>query len=121
MPWYSLLRPSTRLPSTFAEKYHERVSPEAFELLQAMFQYNPSSRPTAADVLEHPYFTTEEPKPERPVELAELLQELLVMFDAERDRDGDAYEIHRTGSTPSPVDEPGRRRPKLAIASRIAT
>lgn len=72
LQWYSLLRPSTRLQSTFAEKYRDRVSSEAFELLQAMFQYNPTSRPTAADVLEHPYFTVEEPQPERPVELAQL-------------------------------------------------
>jgi CTD kinase subunit alpha len=37
-----------------------------------MFQYDPSNRPTAADVLEHPYFTSEDPRPEQPVELAQL-------------------------------------------------
>ena len=72
LQWYELLRPTSRQPSTFADKYRERVSPEAFELLQAMFQYDPSNRPTAADVLEHPYFTSEDPQPERPVELAQL-------------------------------------------------
>lgn len=72
LQWYELLRPTSRQPSTFAAKYRERVSPEAYELLQAMFQYDPANRPTAADVLEHPYFTTEEPKAERPVELAQL-------------------------------------------------
>jgi len=72
LQWYELLRPTSRQPSTFADKYRERVSPEAFELLQAMFQYDPSNRPTAADVLEHPYFTSEDPQPEQPVELAQL-------------------------------------------------
>ncbi|EME82233.1 serine/threonine protein kinase, CMGC family, CDC2/CDK subfamily [Pseudocercospora fijiensis CIRAD86] len=72
LQWYELLRPTQRLPNTFAEKYKERVSAEAFELLQAMFLYDPATRPTAADVLEHPYFTTEEPKPAQVVELAEL-------------------------------------------------
>ncbi|KAF7187081.1 CTD kinase subunit alpha [Pseudocercospora fuligena] len=72
LQWYELLRPTQRLPNTFAEKYKERVSPEAFELLQAMFLYDPAHRPAAADVLEHPYFTAEEPKPAQVVELAEL-------------------------------------------------
>lgn len=72
LQWYELLRPTHRLQSTFAEKYRERVSPEAFELLQAMFLYDPANRPTAADVLEHPYFTIEEPKPAQVVELANL-------------------------------------------------
>ncbi|KAM3417441.1 hypothetical protein BST61_g5687 [Cercospora zeina] len=72
LQWYELLRPTQRVPSTFAEKYRERVSPEAFELLQAMFLYDPANRPTAADVLEHPYFTIEEPEPAQVVELANL-------------------------------------------------
>lgn len=72
LQWYELLRPSQRISSTFTEKYRERVSPEAFELLQAMFQYDPVNRPTASDVLEHPYFTTEEPRPAQVVELSGL-------------------------------------------------
>ena len=72
LQWYELLRPSHRIPSTFAEKYRDRVSQEAFELLQAMFLYDPSSRPTASEVLEHPYFTAEEPKAAQLVELQDL-------------------------------------------------
>jgi CTD kinase subunit alpha len=72
LQWYELLRPSHRIASTFEEKYRERVSPEAFELLQAMFLYDPANRPTAFDVLEHPYFTTEEPKATQVVELEAL-------------------------------------------------
>lgn len=68
MAWFELLRPTERRSNTFAEKYQERVTPAAFELLQAMFAYDPSKRPTAADVLEHPYFTMEEPAPQQAVE-----------------------------------------------------
>ena len=68
MAWFELLRPTERKPNTFAEKYQERLTPDAFELLQAMFMYDPSKRPTAGDVLEHPYFTTEEPAPKQAIE-----------------------------------------------------
>lgn len=68
MAWFELLRPTERKPNTFADKYHERLTPDAFELLQAMFMYDPAKRPTAGDVLEHPYFTTEEPAPRQATE-----------------------------------------------------
>ena len=72
LAWYELLRPAHKVPSTFAEKYQERVSPAAFDLLSAMFVFDPDTRPTASDVLEHPYFTTEEPKANQVVELKDL-------------------------------------------------
>ncbi|KAF1994136.1 Pkinase-domain-containing protein [Amniculicola lignicola CBS 123094] len=72
MNWFELLRPTEKKLSTFAEKYKERVTPAAFELLSAMFQFDPVNRPSAADVLEHPYFTTEQPEAKR----AEALKEL---------------------------------------------
>ena len=72
MQWFELLRPGVRMPSRFAEKYRDRVSPAAFELLEAMFQYDPAKRPSAGDVLEHPYFTVEEPSPQQATELAQL-------------------------------------------------
>ena len=68
MAWFELLRPTERKPNVFAEKYHERLTPAAFELLQAMLLYDPAKRPTAGDVLEHPYFTTEEPAPAQAIE-----------------------------------------------------
>lgn len=68
MAWFELLRPLERKHNTFAEKYQERLTPAAFELLQAMLLYNPAKRPTASDVLEHPYFNTEEPAPQQAVE-----------------------------------------------------
>lgn len=72
MAWFELLRPSERKTSTFEEKYKDRVTPAAFELLKWMFQYDPSKRPSALEVLEHPYFTTEQPEPKRVFELKEL-------------------------------------------------
>ena len=68
MAWFELLRPTERKSNVFADKYRERLTPAAFELLQAMFLYDPAKRPTAGDVLEHPYFTTEEPAPAQVVE-----------------------------------------------------
>ncbi|GAB7351084.1 hypothetical protein MBLNU459_g1556t1 [Dothideomycetes sp. NU459] len=72
LAWYELLRPSASLKSTFAEKYKDRMSAAAFDLLSAMFQYDPNLRPSASDVLEHPFFAVEEPKAARAVELKEL-------------------------------------------------
>ena len=68
MAWFELLRPTERRPNTFSEKYQNRLTPDAFELLQAMFMYDPAKRPSAGDVLEHPYFTTEEPAPRQAIE-----------------------------------------------------
>ncbi|KAE8441203.1 hypothetical protein EG329_005635 [Mollisiaceae sp. DMI_Dod_QoI] len=72
MAWFELLRPSARRPNVFAEKYKDRLSPAAFELLEAMFAYDPAKRPSASDVLEHPYFTTEDPQPKQAIELSTI-------------------------------------------------
>ncbi|KAG6039877.1 hypothetical protein E4U41_001877 [Claviceps citrina] len=72
MAWFELLRPTVKRRSTLAEKYGDKLTPAAFELLSAMFQYDPSKRPTAAEVLQHDYFTKEEPLPRQAVELAEI-------------------------------------------------
>ncbi|KAI1815022.1 Pkinase-domain-containing protein [Poronia punctata] len=71
-PWFELLRPSYRKPNVFAEKYKERVPAAAYELLSQMFQYDPVKRPSAADVLEHAYFTVEQPPPRQAVELKHI-------------------------------------------------
>ena len=68
MAWFELLRPSAKRLNVFKEKYQERVTPAAYELLESMFQYDPDKRPSASDVLEHPYFVTEEPKPRQAIE-----------------------------------------------------
>lgn len=72
LQWSPLLRPQKRIASTFAEKYQSRVSPEAFALLQAMFVFDPATRPSASEVLGHAYFMAEEPKEQQCVELGAL-------------------------------------------------
>jgi len=72
MAWFELLRPTERKASTFVEKYQDRVTPAAFDLLKSMFAYDPKERPSAGDVLEHPYFVTEEPRPRQVFELKDL-------------------------------------------------
>jgi CTD kinase subunit alpha len=72
MQWFELLRPTERKASTFEEKYKDRVSPMGFELLQAMFLFDPTTRPTAADILEHPFFASEAPAAKRADALKEL-------------------------------------------------
>lgn len=62
MAWFELLRPTHKRPSVFAEKFQGELTPAAFELLQSMFQYDPAKRPSAAEVLQHAYFTSEEPQ-----------------------------------------------------------
>ena len=68
MAWFELLRPSERKANTFAEKYQGRVTPAAFDLLTQMFRYDPLKRPSAAEVLEHEYFTIEEPAARQAIE-----------------------------------------------------
>jgi CTD kinase subunit alpha len=68
MPWFALLRPTYRKPNVFEEKYKDLLTPAAFDLLASMFVYDPDKRPTAAEVLKHPYFTTEEPAPRQAIE-----------------------------------------------------
>lgn len=108
LQWFELLRPTQRIPSTFAEKYRDRVSPEAFELLQAMFLYDPTNRPTASDVLEHPYFTSEEPSPQQVLELAAL------------DGDWHEFESKALRKEKEKQDREARRRDREATEKRKA-
>ncbi|KAL9076689.1 MAG: hypothetical protein Q9157_003579, partial [Trypethelium eluteriae] len=72
LPWFELLRPAERKAPAFANEYRKKLTPAAFDLLAAMFQFDPQLRPQASDVLEHPYFTTEEPRPRQVWELQKL-------------------------------------------------
>ncbi|KJR81135.1 uncharacterized protein SPSK_04817 [Sporothrix schenckii 1099-18] len=72
MPWFELMRPTYRLANVFAETYQHRVTPAAFDILSAMFRYNPANRPSAAEVLDHRYFTQEQPPARQAIELADI-------------------------------------------------
>ncbi|RGP65433.1 cmgc cdk crk7 kinase [Fusarium longipes] len=70
MPWFELMRPTVKKRNIFAEKYREKMSPAAFQLLSTMFHYDPAKRPSAAEVLQHTYFTDEEPPARQATELS---------------------------------------------------
>lgn len=72
MAWFELLRPTAKRKNIFAEKYRDRMTEAGFDLLTAMFHYDPAKRPNAAEVLQHAYFTTEEPSPRQAIELAKI-------------------------------------------------
>lgn len=70
MPWFELLRPTVRRKRVFDDLYRDILSSAALDLVTQMFRYDPVKRPSADDVLNHPYFTTEEPMPQQAVEYA---------------------------------------------------
>lgn len=72
MDWYTVFWPAKNTPRIFEEKYADKMSAQCLELLSSIFQWDPERRPSAAEVLEHPFFTEEEPAPRQAVELAEL-------------------------------------------------
>ena len=64
LEWYWLFTSRVQpKKSIFAKLYKNRISPQLFNLLRCIFQHDPKKRPTAAQVLTHPFFTTEEPLP----------------------------------------------------------
>ena len=68
LAWYDFLRPTAKKSNVFLDKFRERLTPQACQLMQALFVYDPKKRPIAEYVLKHPYFTTEEPAPAQAVE-----------------------------------------------------
>lgn len=68
MPWFHLMRPKDRRDRVFEEQYRDILSPGAMDLISSIFRYDPAQRPSAEDVLQHPYFTSEEPAPQPPIE-----------------------------------------------------
>lgn len=72
LPWLELMQPTTRRTRQFEDMFTEVLSPQALTLVQWCFKYDPVHRPSAEQVLEHEYFTSEEPQGAQPVELAEV-------------------------------------------------
>lgn len=68
MPWFELMRPTERKKRVFEEQYGSVLSPAALDLVSKIFQYDPAKRPTSEEVLAHPYFVSEEPKPHQAFE-----------------------------------------------------
>ena len=82
LPWWPLIlsdeevgkawRDQHRYRRRFEERYVKKLSPHAFDLLLKAFRWDPEKRPDGHEVLEHPYFTKEEPAPKRVTELETL-------------------------------------------------
>lgn len=68
MPWFELMRPTERKKRIFEDLYRDQLSPCALDLVAKIFQYDASKRPSAEDILAHPYFTSEEPVPQQAIE-----------------------------------------------------
>ncbi|KAJ5495294.1 CTD kinase subunit alpha [Penicillium diatomitis] len=68
MPWFQLMRPTERKKRVFEDLYRETLTPAALEMVTSVFQYDPSKRPTADEVLQHPFFTCESPSPQQAIE-----------------------------------------------------
>ena len=80
MAWFELLRPTERKPNIFADRYKERLTPAAYDLLVRMFAYDPEKRPSAGEVLEHAYFVQEEPAPLQAVEYVDFFLSILLRY-----------------------------------------
>ena len=63
---------SRGMPPNLACKFHRKLTSAAFDLLCSMFQYDPAKRPSATEILEHPYFVSEEPAPRQAIEWVSL-------------------------------------------------
>ncbi|KAL5047349.1 hypothetical protein BDW71DRAFT_41863 [Aspergillus fruticulosus] len=72
MPWFELMRPTERRKRIFEDVYRDILSPAALDMISQIFRYDPANRPSAEDVLAHPYFHSEEPSPQQPIELENI-------------------------------------------------
>ncbi|KAI7781209.1 hypothetical protein LA080_015126 [Diaporthe eres] len=125
MPWFELLRPGVRKPNVFAEQYEDKLPPAAFKLMSEMLQYDPLKRPTAAHVLEHPYFTTESPAPRQAVELQhvdgdwhEFESKALRRENERKDREARKAAEKGSGSTSKDNKDSRKRPPEASDANR---
>lgn len=78
MPWFHLMRPKERRKRVFEDQYRDVLSPGAMDLISSIFRYDPTQRPSAEDVLKHPYFTSEEPSPHPPIEYVSYIDLLII-------------------------------------------
>ena len=73
LPWYELMQPTqARKQRQFENLFKEVLSPAAMDVMKSCFEYDPTKRPTAEQVLQHAYFTSEGPEPKRAVELEDV-------------------------------------------------
>ena len=84
MPWYELVKPKEVIPNPFrdlfkkygilqvssflpvSDVFYRWLSPSGMELAEELLHYDPSKRISAAQALQHHYFTQEQPPPQQP-------------------------------------------------------
>jgi len=77
LPWWELVKPQVANREVFHEEYvgyspiqvgtnNSVLSEQGLDLASKLLALDPEQRPTAFEALQHPYFTTELPRPERP-------------------------------------------------------
>ncbi|KAJ1565512.1 kinase subunit of RNA polymerase II carboxy-terminal domain kinase I [Nowakowskiella sp. JEL0078] len=71
LPWWDMIKPGHSHSRKIRESYKD-LSPQALDLIDKLLQLDPLKRPSAREVLEHPYFTIEEPTPCSPSEIPRL-------------------------------------------------
>ncbi|OJJ48944.1 hypothetical protein ASPZODRAFT_61127 [Penicilliopsis zonata CBS 506.65] len=72
MPWFELMRPTERKKRIFEDLYRSILSPAALDMVSQILSYDPAKRPSAEQVLQHPYFVSEEPSPQQAIELQNI-------------------------------------------------
>lgn len=99
-PWYELMGPTDRRKRIFEEVYRDILSPEALNLVSQIFQYDPAKRPTTEEILKHPYFVSEEPKPQQAIEYVSLMSLLFRVLFLTNNPDSKASKATGTNLNP---------------------
>ncbi|ORY26664.1 kinase-like domain-containing protein [Naematelia encephala] len=68
LPWYELVKPKESLPSKFREIFSKWLSPAGLDLAQGLLAFDPARRLLADQAMQTPYFTSEAPPMEKPLQ-----------------------------------------------------
>ncbi|KZO97974.1 Pkinase-domain-containing protein [Calocera viscosa TUFC12733] len=107
LPWYEMLRPKQHQPDRFEETMKDTLQmPGLMDLSLKMLTYNPRKRITAAEALNHPFFRSLSPAPERPTQMENV--------------EGDWHELETKPLRDMARQEEKKRRAAVAAAAEEA-
>jgi CTD kinase subunit alpha len=96
LEWYWLFMSRVKpKKSIFSKLYKHKVTPELFHLLRCIFQHDPKKRPTATEVLAHPFFTSEAPLPQSAGTVLEAVEGDWHELEYKMIRDKEKAEVRR--------------------------